>query len=146
MAPRREAYPNADVVRQQFHGIAIALSDTRLLLRLSLAHLHLNAPYLGIREQREDGTLRLQLTGELDLASVSVLENRLERLRAENQSVRLDFSRLDFMDSTGIHLLISAFNQARADGWQFEVDPDVSPQVEQLFKLTDVERINAAPG
>jgi anti-sigma B factor antagonist len=88
----------------------------------------------------------LRLTGELDLASVSVLENRLERLRAEKQSVRLDCSSLGFMDSTGIHLLISAFNQARADGWQFEVDPDLSPQVEQLFKLTDVERITAATG
>ena len=88
----------------------------------------------------------MRLTGELDLASVSVLENRLERLRAEKQSVRLDCSSLGFMDSTGIHLLISAFNQARADGWQFEVDPDLSPQVEQLFKLTDVERITAATG
>ena len=102
--------------------------------------------YFEIHEQREDGRLRLQLTGELDLASVSVLENRLERLRAENQSVRLDFSRLGFMDCTGIHLLIKAVNQARADGWQFDVDPDLSPEVEQLFKLTDVERITAVTG
>ena len=50
------------------------------------------------------------------------------------------------MDSTGIHLLISAFNHARADGWRFEVDPDLSRPVEQLFKLTDVERTTAATG
>ena len=88
----------------------------------------------------------MQLTGELDLASAPVLENRLEQLRAENQPVRLDLSRLGFMDSAGIHVLISAFNHARADGWQFEVDPDLSPQVAVLFKLTDMERITAAGG
>lgn len=88
----------------------------------------------------------MQLTGELDLASAPVLENRLERLRAENQPVRLDLSRLGFMDSTGIHVLIRAFNHSRADGWQFEVDPDLSAQVEVLFKVTDMERITAAHG
>lgn len=67
-------------------------------------------------------------------------------MRAEEQPVRIDLSRLGFMDSTGIHLLISAFNHAPADGRRFEVDRDLSRPVEQLFKLTDVERINAAKG
>ena len=101
---------------------------------------------MEIHQQHEDGRLRLQLTGELDLASAPVLENRLEQLRAENQPVRLDLSRLGFMDSTGIHVLISAFNHARADGWQFEVAPDLSPQVAVLFKVTDMEHITAAHG
>ena len=90
--------------------------------------------------------MRLQLRGELDLVSAPVLETRLEQLQVERRSVRLDLSRLEFMDSTGIHLLISAFNHARADGWQFAVDADLSPQVEQLFKLTDAKRITAATG
>jgi anti-anti-sigma regulatory factor len=67
-------------------------------------------------------------------------------LRAEEQPVRRDLSRLGFKNSAGIHLLISAFNHAPADGWRFEVDPDLSRQVEQLFRLTDVERITAATG
>ena len=49
------------------------------------------------------------------------------------------------MDSTGIHLLISAFNHGPADGWLFEVDPDLSRPVEPV-KLTDVERVTAATG
>ena len=70
----------------------------------------------------------------------------LEQLRAEEQPARLDLSRLGFMDSAGIHLLISAFNHTPADGRQFDVDRDLSRPVEQLFKLTDVERITAATG
>jgi anti-anti-sigma regulatory factor len=84
--------------------------------------------------------------GGIRLGWVPGLESRLEQLCAEEQPVRLDLSRLGFMDSTGIHLGISAFNHAPADGWRFEVDPDVSRPVEQLFRLTDVERITAATG
>ena len=48
------------------------------------------------------------------------------------------------MDSTGISLLIRAFKHTRQNGWQFEVDPDLSPQVKQLFKLTNLERFAGA--
>lgn len=105
--------------------------------------LHPTAAYFEIHEQQEDGSLRLQLTGELDLVSVSVLENRLGQLRAEQQSVRLDLSRLEFMDSAGIQLLISAIKHGREDGWRFEVDPGLSPQVKELFKLTKLEYFTA---
>jgi anti-sigma B factor antagonist len=103
-------------------------------------------PYLEIHEQPAGGRLRLQLTGELDLVSVSVLKDRLEQLRADKRPVRLELSKLQFMDSAGIHLLISTINHAREDGWQFEVDPDLSPQVEHLFELTDLERITGIAG
>jgi anti-sigma B factor antagonist len=102
--------------------------------------------HFEIQQHHEHGKLRLQLTGELDLASAPLLENQLERLRADRQSVRLDLSRLGFMDSTGIHLLISAINQASRDGWQFEVDPELSPQVERLFELTGLKHITAGRG
>ena len=106
-----------------------------------VARTRATAEHFEIHQHQEDGRLRLQLTGELDMASGPVLEDHLDRLRAETQPVLLDLSRLAFMDSTGIHLLISAFNQARADRWQFEVDPDLSAQVEFLFKLTGMDRV-----
>jgi anti-sigma B factor antagonist len=104
------------------------------------------APHFEIDEQQEGGSMRLQLTGELDLVSVPLLGNRLEQLHAEKRPVRLDLSRLEFMDSTGIHLLINELNHARADGWQFAVDPYLAPQVQHLFKLTDVERFTQGDG
>jgi anti-anti-sigma factor len=104
------------------------------------------APYFEIHEQPEDGRLRLHVMGELNLASAPLLEQRLEQLHRDNRPVRLDLSRLEFMDSTGIHILITAFKHACADGWQFAVEPDLSPQVEHLFKLTDVARFIRVTG
>jgi len=45
------------------------------------------------------------------------------------------------MDCSGIHLLIGAVNDTREKRWAFEVDGDVSPEVERLFRLTDLEGV-----
>jgi anti-sigma B factor antagonist len=101
-------------------------------------------PYFEIHEHQQGERVRLRLTGELDMASVPVLRNRLEQLRVERRLVRVDLSGLDFMDGSGVRLLISAFNHAREDGWEFEVDPDVSPQIERLFKVANLRRFTWA--
>lgn len=146
MAARNEGYPK----RQCYKTTISSNSIARYLIRDFCFVYHCQTvqqtvAYFEIHEQREHGRLRLQLTGELDLVSASVLEDRLEQLRVEKPSVRLDLSMLEFIDSAGIHLLIRAFNQARADGWQFEVDPELSPQVQHLFQLTDMDRIIGTP-
>jgi anti-anti-sigma factor len=92
-------------------------------------------PYFEVEEAERDGQIRLSLHGELDRASTRVLEDRLTSLRAKKRSVRLDLSRLEFIDSTGLHLLIRAMGDARMDGWELRIEPDVSLTVSRLFKL-----------
>ena len=92
-------------------------------------------PYFEVEEAERDGQFRLSLHGELDRASTRVLEDRLTSLRAKKRSVRLDLSKLEFIDSTGLQLLIRAMGDARMDGWELQIEPDVSVTVSRLFKL-----------
>jgi anti-anti-sigma factor len=65
------------------------------------------------REHRNDA-LVLALHGELDLASAPLLEREL--LDAESSSpgrIVVDLSALEFMDSTGLHVLLRAHQRAR---------------------------------
>lgn len=93
------------------------------------------SPYFEVTEADQDGRVRLSLHGELDRFSTRVLEDRLTRLRAKRRSVQLDLSKLDFIDSTGLHLLIRALGDARMDGWELRIEPELSPTVRRLFKL-----------
>lgn len=97
--------------------------------------------YLEIHERDDGGALRLSLVGELDMASLGELEDRLVRLHAKKTPARLDLSRLEFIDSTGLRLLIRTLGDARIDGWQLEVEPDLTPEVRGLFKLVHLDRI-----
>ena len=96
---------------------------------------------LEIHERRTRHGLRLRVTGELDIATTPILEDRLARLRATSSPVRLDLSSLDFIDSTGIHLLVRIVGDARAHHWQLQIDPDLAPQVKHVLKLTGLDQI-----
>ncbi len=100
-------------------------------------------PQFNIDESRVDGSIRLSLSGELDLASAPLLEDRLARLRAGRKPVALDLSQLQFIDSTGLHLLIRELGEARAKGWELVIEPHVSPPVLRLFKIVRLDHLVA---
>jgi anti-anti-sigma factor len=91
-------------------------------------------------QQRQDpgGYLRLILVGELDLASVPKFTTALRQLKMESEHVRLDLSQLQFIDSTGINALVIGLRDARRDGWDLEVHPRLSSQVERVISVSGV--------
>ena len=93
-----------------------------------------------IRESRDGDYLRLSLTGELDLGTVPRLEDRLATLRALKSPVSLDLSRLEFIDSTGLHLLVRTVGDAQIKGWRLQIERNVAPDVMRLFKLVHLDR------
>jgi anti-anti-sigma factor len=93
-----------------------------------------------IHESQVDGCMRLSLTGELDMMATPLLENRLTSLRAAKAPVRLDLSKLGFIDSTGLHLLVRTVGEARLKGWRLEIEPEVSPAVRSAFRLVRLDR------
>lgn len=101
------------------------------------------APSFEIRETYAGEVVRLSLTGELDIATTPVLEEALTRLRAVRSPVRLDLSGLEFIDSTGLHLLVRTVGEARIKRWPLQVEPEVAPQVMHLLKLMHLEGIVA---
>jgi anti-anti-sigma factor len=100
-------------------------------------------PRFAINESRTGGWLRL--SGELDLESARMLDERLNRLRARRSPVRLDLSNLDFTDSTGIHLLVRMLGEPRVKHWELEIEHDLSPQVMRVFKLAHLDKYILSP-
>jgi anti-sigma B factor antagonist len=99
----------------------------------------------SIEERRLDGTVVLTLRGELDLVNAETVATRLDALRAAGQPVLLDLDALDFMDSSGLRVVLNAAEASDASGWPFSVThgPD---QVRRLFESTAVtERLPIVP-
>lgn len=80
--------------------------------------------------------VRVVPIGELDLATVAALDQALcEQLEAGFTCLVLDLSRLTFIDSTGIHLIVRYQQRLEADGRQFTLIPGPS-QVQRTLKIT----------
>jgi anti-anti-sigma factor len=62
------------------------------------------------------------LRGELDISTAARLEDDLRRVEADGPATLLiDLRQLDFMDSTGLRLVISADDRAREAGRRFAI-------------------------
>jgi anti-sigma B factor antagonist len=87
----------------------------------------------------------LRLSGELDLASSPALEQELDRaLDAGTSRLIVDLRELEFMDSTGLSVLVKAHQRVQEAGAQFGVVKG-SAQVQRLLSLTGVaDRITVA--
>jgi anti-sigma B factor antagonist len=90
-----------------------------------------------IEESRHGDTVILTLHGELDLASSEQVNARLNELRAGGTPVLLDLDALDFMDSSGLRLVLNAAEASDASGWPFSVTHGPE-QVQRLFESTAV--------
>lgn len=63
---------------------------------------------LSIRWSRDGGVVRLTPSGDLDLATVPILERACEEVLGDDDAkmIVVDLTELEFMDSTGLHLLL----------------------------------------
>ncbi|MFL5816984.1 MAG: STAS domain-containing protein [Conexibacter sp.] len=69
---------------------------------------------LELMTETEGTTVRLVLTGELDIASAPRVEQELERIEREPPAtIVLDLRGLAFMDSTGLRVILAADGRAR---------------------------------
>jgi anti-anti-sigma factor len=92
-----------------------------------------------IRERHEDGRTRLAVTGHLDLATAPALRDRLDQSRAQRRDVRLDLSRVEFVDSSGMKVLIQALKDARRQGVRLDFEGRLTPQVRRMAELTRLD-------
>jgi anti-sigma B factor antagonist len=98
----------------------------------------LSSPFeVTIQEQGE--VAHVVLKGELDISTASRLEEDLRRVEADQPSITLiDLSALDFMDSTGLRLLIAADSRAREAGRRL-VLVQGNEMVQRVLRLTGLD-------
>lgn len=88
-------------------------------------------------ESRSQGRAQIvAVSGELDLAAASSLEEELDRaLGSGSPVIVIDLKELDFIDSTGLSVLVRAHQRAQEGGLELGlVNPGA--QVERLLSLT----------
>ena len=80
-----------------------------------------------------EGECRLKLTGEFDISGRELADELLARADDSSKLV-LDLSELEFIDSMGIHFVVTAHETAQADGREFTIVRG-GPEVDRIFRL-----------
>lgn len=91
--------------------------------------------------RREGPAAVIAISGELDLASGPSLEEALSALDSDAALVVVDLRKLEFMDSTGLSIIVRAHQRLAERNCELSLVRG-SPQVQRLLDLTGVaERV-----
>jgi anti-sigma B factor antagonist len=94
-----------------------------------------------IRAEEDAGTTFLRLSGEFDLSCEERFEHVLEGLRARPPDrLVLDLRGLNFIDSSGMRLILAAHSLQNEDGFDFSVIPGEG-QVRRVCAVTGLDRV-----
>jgi anti-anti-sigma factor len=111
-----------------------------------------SSDHLALHLVHRGGELVVELVGEIDVATASMVETALgDALTADTtehlSAIRIDLSRVTFLDSTGLSALVTAKNlAAKADVSMTVVDPSrVARRVLELTGLSARFRVEGGP-
>ena len=100
-------------------------------------------PFAVESQELEDGIRAFAVRGELDMSTTPDLQRRLDQaLDGGGRSIVLDLSECEFIDSTGIALIVRAWQRldGNGDGGKGRlVLCCVNHQVRRLLEITGVE-------
>ena len=98
--------------------------------------------------ERQSGLATLALSGELDLASVDVVDELADTLLADEPVLILDLEHLTFIDSTGLRVLGRVHRKAEAAGHRLLL-ARLSPAVRRILHVAGLveffEYVEGAP-
>jgi len=94
-----------------------------------------------MHEVTDSDGVRIELVGELDLSVAGRLRDRLDALAQPGAKVLLDLSKLDFIDSSGINVIITYHRQAEQDGWVLLVAQQLTLPVRRVINVMGLNTV-----
>jgi anti-anti-sigma factor len=97
------------------------------------------APQLTAQVDSRNGVASIALSGELDTATIPLLEEHLAHFEDDAvTAIMLDLRELTLVDLSALHVFLAARNRATANGHRL-ILIGASQGARRLFELTDME-------
>jgi anti-anti-sigma factor len=96
----------------------------------------------AVQSEQTNAGEHIRVLGELDLSVTGLVDREIRRAEATDApSIVLDLQQLEFLDASGIRLLLRASGRSQADGNRLRIRRASAPQVERVLELTGVGEI-----
>lgn len=95
---------------------------------------------MEIVKTQENGLMTLAVVGRLDTATAPLLEREFKALPHEVVNTRFDFSKLEYVASAGLRVVLMAQKTISAKGGSLEI-AGANPVVRHVFDITGFSSI-----
>lgn len=96
---------------------------------------------MELMERTENGVLVLAVSGRLDAATTPELEEAvLKALKDGRQALLLDFSRLEYINSSGLRVLVMAYQRLREKDGALAVC-GLKDYIQEVFAISGYDKL-----
>jgi anti-anti-sigma factor len=93
----------------------------------------------ALRSERTEVGTRISLLGEMDLSVIGRVDREVRRAEdGDAARIVLDLGELEFLDASGIRLLLHLSDRSRSNGGRVRITRARYPQVRRVIELTGV--------
>jgi anti-sigma B factor antagonist len=90
--------------------------------------------------KQPDGQINVSVKGELDFYTSTKLQQALDQLQSEGEhDIGLDLSKLEYLDSTGVAVIVSGYKRCSSQQGRFRV-LGASPKVEKVLRILGLSK------
>jgi anti-sigma B factor antagonist len=90
---------------------------------------------LAIRYEQLDGSLLVQLSGELDLSNAHEVQHELERAVQARPRVVIDLAEVEYLDSQGLRLIKKLNDNIKSNGGELQLIAPPDSFARQAFDM-----------
>jgi anti-sigma B factor antagonist len=94
-----------------------------------------------LKTARDDDVVRLGISGELDLSRAEQLEGAIRAEASDAREIVIDLTDLQFMDSSGLQVLLQAYGRSREDSDRISFVPSKHEAITRLLVITETTEI-----
>ena len=97
---------------------------------------------MGIQYKSQDGLLTVELSGEIDHHSASLIRVSIDEavIRKRPSLLVLDFDKVSFMDSSGIGLVMGRYRNLLKSGAELHIT-GTPPNIYKVMRLAGLEKL-----
>jgi anti-anti-sigma factor len=93
--------------------------------------------HFAVRSERAGRDERVHLLGEMDLSVIGSVDREMRRAEAgDADRIVLDVGELEFLDASGIRLLLHLTARSKGNGGRLCITGARSPQVQRVIDMT----------
>jgi anti-sigma B factor antagonist len=93
-----------------------------------------------ILDRRSRSGLTISIAGELDMSTAQIVSQHVdERLNDGVSELTLDLADIEFMDSSGLRLLIELSNRSQRQAWRLKLKPPKHESATLVLQATGAD-------
>lgn len=94
---------------------------------------------VSVQEEDAGRPLVIRIAGEIDLSNAALVAQKIKEVEGSSANVLLDLEKLQFMDSTGLGVVVNLGKRVKERGGELAI-VIAKPSIRKLFSITAFDK------